>query len=133
MQLRLFRTGSRFVQKPVPASTMVILAITAVVFLGGCDELFPKRSVGEKLYRKRCASCHGLDARGNTILQMGNHVADLTDETWKYGGDGGSITETIRNGIFAQMPANEDLSGEQIREIRKHLKKLRTNARKGRS
>ena len=41
--------------------------------LSGCDELFPYRSPGEVLFRKRCAECHGIDAR--TLIAEG--VADV--------------------------------------------------------
>ena len=103
----------------------------AVVVLGaslastGCHELFPQRSEGEKLYRKLCAECHGLDGRGNVPRYMGNNAADLIDDTWKTGGDPGSIEYVVREGVFGQMPANPDLTRAEMKALLEHLRNLR--------
>jgi cytochrome c oxidase cbb3-type subunit III len=97
--------------------------------LGGCDQLFPRRSEGEKLYRENCADCHGLDGRGNTVREMGQPYADLTDDNWKFGGDDYSIANAIREGSFGLMPAyQEKLSEQQIRALVAYLKVLRQRA-----
>jgi mono/diheme cytochrome c family protein len=106
---------------------VIALISLAACFLAllGCPEIFPKRTEGEKLFRKRCAECHGIDGAGNTPRYMGNAYADLTDDGWKRGGDKYSLEVTIREGIFGSMPGNEDLTGAQIRAIIEHLKTLR--------
>ena len=38
---------------------------------------------------------------------------DLTDAIWLYGGDAGSLTQTVINGRNGQMPAWGDKLGEQ--------------------
>ena len=106
---------------PVAALLPVALALAATL---ACDA-FPHRTEGEQLWRKRCSSCHGLDARGNTPQYMGNVNADLTDESWVGGSDDGSIETVIREGVFAQMPANNDLTREQMRALLGHLRLLR--------
>ena len=102
-------------------SAVVAFTLLAAV---ACDA-FPRRSPGEKLWRKRCASCHGLDARGNTPGYMGNVNADLTDDSWVAGGDDGSIENVVREGIFAKMPANDDLTSDEMRALLGHLRVLR--------
>ena len=102
------------------ATTLAVCLATALA----CDAL-PRRSEGEKLWRKHCASCHGLDARGNTPGYMGNVNADLTDNSWVNGGDDGSIEAVVREGIFAQMPANDALTRDQMRALIGYLHYLR--------
>jgi mono/diheme cytochrome c family protein len=100
--------------------------LLASLALAACSDLFPHRSEGEKLYRKHCADCHGVDGSGNTPGYMGNGWADLRDDNWKLGGDPGSIENAIRTGVFGQMPGYEDkLSGKEIRQVVDHVRVLR--------
>lgn len=108
------------------------LALIAGVGLAGCDQLedlLVKRSPGEKLYRKLCADCHGLDARGNTPQYMGNPNADLTDEMSR-GTDDNSIEAVVREGIFGKMPAHDELNREQMKQLIGHLRELRKRAQR---
>lgn len=110
------------------ATTVRVLtaaALLAAVVSLGCDEILPKRSEGEKLYRKRCATCHGIDGAGNTPRYMSNANADLLDDAWKYGSTDGAIGEVIKNGVMAEMPDNEDLTQEQVDAIVAHIRDLR--------
>ncbi len=95
--------------------------------LSGCDELFPYRSPGEVVFRKRCAECHGIDARGNTPRFMGNPYTDLRDNTWRTAAaDEGAIGAVIEAGVFGQMPAFSDqLTPEQIRQVTHYLQEMR--------
>jgi mono/diheme cytochrome c family protein len=87
------------------------------------------KTPGERLWRARCAECHGLDARGNTPRFMGNDRADLTDDNWyAYGGDDAGLEAVIREGVFAQMPANADLTSTEMRALIGHLRSLRGEA-----
>ena len=87
------------------------------------------RSAGEKLWRSRCADCHGVDATGNTPRYLGNGWADLTDDSWRiYGGDDSAIETVIREGVFGEMPASDDLSPAEMRDLLAHLRKLRSEA-----
>ena len=103
----------------------VALVLATLGLLVGCDVLFPHRSAGEKLFRDRCAKCHGIDAAGNTPGYMGNPWADLRDSHWKNGGDPVSIERVIRAGVFGQMPPSSDLDEAQIRALIDYLRVLR--------
>jgi cytochrome c oxidase cbb3-type subunit 3 len=97
--------------------------------LAGCGKLFPHHSEGEELYLANCADCHGVDGRGNTVREMGQPYADLTDNEWKFGGDDGSLANTIREGSFGLMPGfQEKLTTEQIQALVAWLKVLRQRA-----
>ena len=103
----------------------VAVVLAAAVALAGCDVLFPKRSEGEKLWRERCSECHGNDARGNTPQYMGNYKADLTDDTWEHGADPGDWAAVIRDGVLADMPANADLTSQQVDALVHYMRVLR--------
>ena len=110
------------------AAATVALALAAGLALAGCDILFPKRSEGEKLWHQRCSQCHGIDAKGNTPQYMGDYKADLTDDTWVHGSDPGSWAVSIREGVFGTMPANPDLSRQQVDALVQYLRELRGEA-----
>jgi len=80
----------------------------------GCVE----RSPGEALYRRHCAECHGVDGSGNTVRYMGNQWANLLDDSWQTAeGDEYSLGRVVREGVFAKMPGNAELSDAEVREI----------------
>jgi mono/diheme cytochrome c family protein len=107
------------------AAGAVVIALAAGVALAGCDTIFPQRSEGEKLWRQRCAECHGITGNGNTPQYMGNYKADLTDDSWSHGSDPGSWAATIRQGVFGSMPGNPDLSRQQVAALVDYLRQLR--------
>ncbi|HTQ80666.1 MAG TPA: c-type cytochrome [Thermoanaerobaculia bacterium] len=108
------------------ASVGFAVSLTLALVLIACDTLFPHRSEGEKLWRKYCADCHGLDAAGNTPRFMGNAYADLTDNLWKdCSGDDSSIEQLIHDGVFGEMPELPDLTYEQRKAIVGYLRVLR--------
>jgi mono/diheme cytochrome c family protein len=105
---------------------IVRLALPLALALAGgaCDLLAPK-SEGEQLWRDLCADCHGLDAAGNTVRHMGDSWADLTDDNWRTSGDEYALQAVIREGVFGKMPANPDLTTEQMRALVDWLYHLR--------
>jgi mono/diheme cytochrome c family protein len=106
------------------AGTVILVAASSLA-LAACDTLFPKRSEGEKLWRDRCAQCHGIDGKGNTPQYMGNYNADLTDNHWSHGAEPGSWGVVIRQGVFGDMPANPDLSRQQVQALVDYIRVLR--------
>ena len=111
--------GARLARVAVPA---LLLA----PFFAGCEHYSPE----ETLWRKHCADCHGIDASGNTPRYMGNQWADLLDNSWKSGsGDEYSIAAVIREGVFGEMPANTQLSDQEVSQIVDWLFHLRGEGR----
>jgi mono/diheme cytochrome c family protein len=104
--------------------SIAIVLPALILLLAGC-EAFSPRPLGEKLWRSRCAECHGIDGAGNTPRFMGNPYADLRDGSWKYGGDRGSVETIVREGVFGQMPAFDTLTAEEMRALLDYLYQLR--------
>ena len=109
------------------AAAAVVAAVVAAAGLAGCD-LIPARSPGARLWRQRCAECHGITGNGSTPRYMGNVKADLLDDQWEHGGEPGSWAVVIREGVFGSMPANPDLTREQVAALVQHLRELRGEA-----
>jgi mono/diheme cytochrome c family protein len=116
--------GERGRHAAAAALALVPLALGTL----GCDLLLPARSPGEKLWRSRCAECHGGDGAGNTPRYMGNYKADLLDDDWEHGAEPGSWGVVIREGVFGQMPANPDLTREQVSALVQYMRQLRGEA-----
>ena len=110
--------------RSIRRSHLTVLFLVSILGLG-CDNLFPERTAGEKLYRKNCADCHGVDGSGNTIGYMGNQYANLLDNDWKYGMDAGSLTSVIRQELVFRHPSFSELSSEDLRQITRHVLDLR--------
>ncbi len=76
-----------------------------------------------------CAGCHGENAKGGAINDLGTGAANLTDGIWRFGGSRDEILRTIRYGVnedpadvpqtrIAIMPAFGDkLSPEDIKML----------------
>jgi hypothetical protein len=56
---------------------------------------------------------------------MGDYKADLLDDSWEHGGDPGSWAVVIKEGVFGSMPANPDLTHEQVDALVHYLRQLR--------
>lgn len=63
---------------------------------------------GEKIFKRVCFACHGMDGKGTQALGAPN----LTDDIWLYGGSESIITESIAKGRQGRMPAHGEFLGE---------------------
>jgi len=74
-----------------------------------------------------CSGCHGENAAGGAINDLGSGAANLTDGIWRFGSSRTDIMRTIRDGVnqedvpntrVAIMPAfGEKLSSEEIKML----------------
>lgn len=101
----------------------------SLALAGAACDLFGPQNEGERLWRDLCADCHGLDAAGNTVRYMGDPWADLTDDLWRESGDEYAIQAVVREGVFGKMPANPDLSADEMRALVDWLYGLRGETR----
>jgi len=79
---------------------------------------------GEKIFRKICFTCHGINAKGNTMLG----APDLTRGIRIYGTDIDVLIDTIKYGRKGIMPSHKDiLSKDQIHLLTAYVYNLSFN------
>lgn len=78
-------------------------------------------SVGETVFLDNCAACHMEDGTGDRYQGAPN----LTDAIWLYGGDVGTLTETVTYARFGVMPTHaERLSEAERRAVAVYVHQL---------
>lgn len=65
-----------------------LAAASLIVAIGGCREADEPHPTGAVLYRQYCASCHGVDGRGDgpVASQLSEDPPDLTAIAERHGG-----------------------------------------------
>lgn len=77
-------------------------------------------STASRVFKNNCATCHGVDARGQAA-----HFPDLTDEDWQWGGTPEQIKATIANGRNGVMPPwGAALGREGVFNVTEYVLKL---------
>jgi cytochrome c oxidase cbb3-type subunit 3 len=81
---------------------------------------------GTRVWRKKCAACHGRDGAGKTRFAEGRPFADLTDGRWKHGEDRESIRRLVADGDpkSTMPPFNGTLTPEEIEAVVDHVLNL---------
>jgi len=105
------------------------LLLSAAASLAGCGPKDP----GTRVWRRRCASCHGDDGRGRTRFAKGRPFADLTDDNWRHGSDLESMKRLISSGDpkSPMPPFQSRLSPEAIDAVARYVQRLAAEARNG--
>jgi len=75
--------------------------------LSGRDVDSASAEAGKVKFDMFCASCHGVDGKGNQMLGAPN----LTDNVWLHGASAGRIKSTIMQGRNNRMPAHNEFLG----------------------
>lgn len=69
--------------------------------------------VARRIFRNRCANCHGADAKGQAGL-----FPDLTDAAWSWGNDEEQLRQSLWEGRTGVMPGWLAVIGEQgVRDV----------------
>ena len=80
----------------------------------------PDLTVGELLWQRNCARCHGTDGHGGREAKI-----SFANIEWQDGITDATIARTIAGGKPPTMPAFADLlAPEQIAELVKHVRTL---------
>ncbi len=80
----------------------------------------PDLTVGELLWQRNCARCHGTDGEGGREAKL-----SLASGEWQDGISDATIARTIAGGKAPTMPAFADLlTPEQIVELVTHVRTL---------
>lgn len=101
-------------------SRFLVLATFAVA---GCAR---DESPGDRVWKKKCSACHGIDGAGRTRFAKGRPYADLTDGRWRHGSDRESIRRLVADGDPASPmpPFGGRLTPEEIDAVVEHVLKL---------
>lgn len=111
---------------PAIRKISILVAVTVVL---GSSMACTQRTPGEKLYRRHCSDCHGVDGAGHTIEYMGNPEANLIDDDWVHGGSQTAIIGVLQSEMVGDHPDFSELSSAEMRQIADHLRVLRGEAR----
>jgi mono/diheme cytochrome c family protein len=83
---------------------------------------------GEKLFRRRCAGCHGVDAKGGPPKDADDPAAsNLVDDKWDHGSTDGDIFTIVQEGIaptFRMEGFSDRLSETDTWNIINYLRSL---------
>ena len=71
-------------------------------------------AAGQPVYRRYCASCHGVNAEGGSGSDISPPAPDLTDSEWKNGSTDGEIFSVIKNGVPPEL--NMEPWGDRIKD-----------------
>jgi mono/diheme cytochrome c family protein len=79
------------------------------------------------LFEKKCATCHGVDGKGQTKMGKKFHAPDFTGEKWQKETTDKEIQKAIVEGVVEdgkrKMPAWKDkLTPEQIADLGKYAR-----------
>ncbi|MHB8796866.1 MAG: c-type cytochrome [Thermoanaerobaculia bacterium] len=83
----------------VPLRIMIAVALIATGGTSGCTA---ETDPAARVWKRRCAACHGPDGAGRTRFAEGRPWADLTDGKWKHAPD----REVLRRLVAEGDPAS---------------------------
>lgn len=86
-------------------------------------------ATADRIFRRECSACHGIDGRGQASL-----FPNLMDTDWQWGGSPEQIEQTLRGGRNANMPAWGPIIGEEkTRDVARYLLDFSNREHSGRS
>jgi mono/diheme cytochrome c family protein len=108
----------------------VVTSSVALLSLGARGEVDKKT---ERVWKAKCASCHGADGKAQTDLGRKLGVADYTQPGWQKGRTDEQLKKGIAEGVSRvhdgkkqEMGGYKDqLTGEQIDSLVAHIRTLR--------
>lgn len=112
------KPGLRRARLPLVALSLLLPLIA------GCQS---GGSPGERLYRRHCDTCHGVDGGGG-IQYLADEGADLLDGVWKHGGDPTSIERTLIEDRVTEHPT-WDFTHQEFKQLTDYVLALRNEHR----
>ena len=87
----------------------------------------------ERLWKAKCASCHGADGKGQTEQGQKMGISDLTDTKWQQSQNDAQIKKAITDGVNKEEggkkkemePFKDKLSPEQIDALVAYVRTLK--------
>jgi mono/diheme cytochrome c family protein len=85
-------------------------------------------AAGQRIFERKCASCHNKNGDGQTITAGRFRFANLIDGVWRSDGSAAAIERQIRQGHDPMPKFQGKLTDEEIRQIVAYVREL---ARRG--
>jgi mono/diheme cytochrome c family protein len=73
-------------------------------------------AAGQRIFQRKCASCHNTNGDGKTITAGRFPYANLIDGVWRSDGSAGAIERQIRQGHDPMPKFEGKLTDEEIRQ-----------------
>jgi len=107
-------------------NTLRITSLSILLAVGVLPSCAPESDPGARIWRKKCAACHGSDGAGRTRFAEGRPFANLTDGRWKHGPDRDSLRRLVADGDPASTmpPFAGRLTPAEIDAVVDHALKL---------
>ena len=86
-------------------------------------------AAGQRVFERRCASCHNSNGDGKTITASRFPYANLIDGTWRGDGSQASIEKQVREGHDPMPKFEGKLTDEEIRNVSAYVLALAEIAR----
>jgi mono/diheme cytochrome c family protein len=110
--------------------TMIAAALAALLPLAARAEADKKT---ERLWKAKCASCHGADGKGQTDQGQKMGIADYTAAAWQKSHTGAQIKTAIENGVNREKGGKKQemdgfkdkLTPEQIDSLVEYVQALK--------
>ncbi len=95
------------------------IAWAVILAVGLCSaSAYAVDAKAERLWKAKCASCHGVDGKGQTDQGKKMKLADMSSADWQNKTTDAKMRDAILNGVKTdngEMQAYKDsLSGEQV-------------------
>ena len=111
-------------------NAMIAALVAALVPLAGRAEVDKKT---ERLWKSKCASCHGADGKGQTDLGQKMGILDYTKPDWQKGHSDAQVKAAIENGVNREQAGKKQemdgfkdkLAPEQIDSLVAFVKSLK--------
>ena len=81
-------------------------------------------AAGQKIFDRKCASCHSVRGDGNTIVAGKFPYANLLDGKWRGDGTASGIERQIREGHDPMPKFQGKLTDEEIRQTVAYVREL---------
>jgi cytochrome c6 len=95
------------------------------------DRLTGDLSAGQRIFERKCVSCHNRNGDGNTVTGSRFKYANLLDGVWRSDGSPEAIERQIRQGHDPMPKFEGKLTDEEIRQTAAYVLELsRTGGRR---
>ncbi|HEY1250979.1 MAG TPA: cytochrome c [Thermoanaerobaculia bacterium] len=81
-------------------------------------------AAGERIFQRKCASCHNSNGDGRTVVAGHFPYANLVDGVWRSDGSPAAIENQIRNGRDPMPRFEGKLTDEEIRQTVEYVEAL---------